>query len=371
MARTKKAGLGEYLRSILPQVKRKHPEQQHALELRLARRNQLVQQLSNKKQEASGIGDELNRLRFALNVARGSARGWETAQGENAKHRLTAADADQERLTAQIEEEEARLSVARDEIEGLQKSIQDATQGASVDEVKAYLSVLQAQLSQIAQLEGLIRESESQVSPVDSGEEELAALQQAREDLLADIAAGNAKREQLDALDAQVSEILSSNAGQQAEAKTKERDHLQTLAGLRRRLSAAQDRHAELLNQNPAVIEQLLIAQAASVYEHYVATAEALMTSFHQLQGLQEVLMVAVPESRVRLLSPAWPRLLIPSASGSVSPNHAGEHLYIGSEACHKEVIRVDRQRALAALTDAGVAETFPVNVRLGILGGA
>ena len=363
-----KAGLIEYLRSIASGGKHNQPLQKHALEERLDYRDSLVEQLASKQTEASQISDQLGRQRGELQSARNVVDGLSLRvsheesglgdfRGADSKHQLDAAQAELNRVIASIEADEERLDSLRGEIESLQREIQSISHGAAADDVKVYLSTLNKQRAQVAQLEELIRDVEANSSPDSIDAEELNAFQQAREELLADIAAGTAKPEELEALDAKAEGFLSDSAGRQAEAQNAARNHQQTLAGLTRRLSVAQERYAELAGRTPQVIEQLLIARAASVYKEYQAAAQVLITSFHQLQGLQEVLANAVPQSKARLLSPRWSGLFIPSASESVAPDQGAGFLYSGQDACQVSVLQEAHRQALAGLENEGLAD--------------
>lgn len=362
-----KSGLGASLRGIIPRNRERKPEQKESLEQRLEYRDGLVERLASKEKEAGDLRDQLARLRISQRNARDEVSGWkatvaqETRGGGQAhsKPRLDAAEAELRSVTARIEDRESRFQAVREEIEDPRQQIQLISQGASVEEVKAHLSALVDQEAQIAHLEGLIGDMEARSVPDDFGDGELDALQQSREDLLADIAAGIAQRDELEALDAQIAEILDDTEGQQAEALSEVRDHRQTVAGLERRLSAAKARHAELSAHTPKVIEQLLIARAAGVYQQYRRQAEALMESYHQLQGLQELLVSAVPQSKVRLLSPRWPNLFIPSVGASVEHGQEAEHLCSGREERQKGILLEDAERALSGLAVVGVSELF------------
>lgn len=363
-----KQGLIEYLRGITSRNKDRKPDKGGVLEQRFAHIDALSEQLANKQAEANDAAQRLGELRSELQDARNTVDGYRVRvsheesgisgmRDANSKSRLDAAESELNRVIADIEAQEKRLNSLRSEIENLHNEIQSISQGASINEVKAYLSTLGEQRALVMSLEELVRNTEASQAPNSVDAEELSAFQQAREELLADIAAGAAKPEDLEALDAQAEGFLSESAGRQEEAQNAARNYQQTLAGLTRRLAAAQERYAELDGRMPQVIEQLLIARAVDTYEQYKAASEALMTSYRQLQGLQEVLTVAVPQSKVRLLSPRWPSLFIPSTGEVVAPNHGADHLHSGQIACQVKTLKEDYQQALAGLDGDGLTE--------------
>lgn len=355
-----KNGLIEYLRGITSRNKDSKPDKGGVLEQRFAHVDALSEQLANKQAEANEAAQRLGELRSELQDARNTVDGYRVrASDANSKSRLDAAESELNRVVADIEPQEERLNSLRSEIENLHNKIQSLSQGASIDDVKAYLSTLIEQRALVTHLEELVRNTEASQAPNSVDAEELSAFQQAREELLADIAAGAAKPEDLEALDAQAEGFLSESAGRQEEAQNAARNHQQTLAGLTRRLAAAKERYAELVGRMPQVIEQLLIARAADTYEQYKAASEALMTSYRRLQGLQEVLAVAVPQSKIRLLSPRWPSLFIPSVGEVVAPNHGADHLHSGQSACQVKALQEDRQQVLKELVSNGISELF------------
>lgn len=368
-----KQGIIEYLRGITSRNKGRKSEKEGVLEQRFAHIDTFSKQLANKQVEASEATQRLGELRSERQSARDTVDGYRVRVSQeesgisgmrdaSSKSRLDAAESELTHVTADIETQEERLSLLRIEIESLRSKIQSISQGASIDDVKDYLSTLVEQRALVTHLDELVRNAEANRTSDSVDAEELNALQQAREDLLADIAAGTAEAEDLEALDAQAEGFLSESAGRQADARNVALNHQQTLAGLTRRLAAAQELYTELAGRMPQVIEQLLIARATDIYVQYKAASEALMTSFHQLQGFQEVLTTAAPQSKIRLLSPRWPSLFIPSASEVLAPDQDGGCIHSGQIACQVMALHEAHQHALAELANDGVSELFKKN---------
>lgn len=365
-----KQGFIEYLRGIASRNKDRKPEKENALVRLFAHQDVLSEQLANKQAEANAATQQLSQLRSELQSARNTVDGYRLRVSKeesglsdfkdpNSKHQLESARAELNRAIANLEAEEEHLDSLRRKIEGLRREIQSCGHGAEIGDVKAYLAALAEQRTLIAHLDELVRNVEASPASDDVDAEELSAFQRAREELLADIAAGLAKPEDLEALDARAEGFLNESAGRQTEAQNAARNHQQTLAGLTRRLSVAQARYDELAGRMPQVIEQLLIAQAAAAYEQYKAAAETLMASFQHLQGLQEVLSASVPHSKVRLLSPQWAGLFIPSVSDFVATNQGSDCLYGGQAACQINALQEAHRQALVGLAEEGLAELF------------
>jgi len=377
-----KTVLGKALTSLIPSFKKTSDSTDQStlsLKERLAYRSELKEQLTSAEHEAGQVRGRTSRQQIKLRQVRDELSGLKAREkggSGNAypglEEQIKAAETELDSLIEGISADELRLQALHSEIGALRNGIQQISQGAAVDEVKEHLQALQAAEDEVARFEALVRNA--QAVPVQERPEDdaLDALQLAREDLLADIAAGVASRNELAALDAEIQEILSDSDGHQATALGQERDNAQALAGLKRRLSAAQARRDALIAQSPEVIEQLLIARAEAVAEEYLANAQALQLSCRQLQGIAELLTSAVPgASKTQVLSGEWSRLMIPTlplqalreAQHTVAGN---EVLYSNLEIVSSEARHQARQEQLELLEALGLAALFQERAREG-----
>ncbi|WP_291519351.1 hypothetical protein [Acidovorax sp.] len=115
--------------------------------------------------------------------------------------------------------------------------------------------------------------------------ERVAALETQREDLLADIATGQDKAAELNALDERLAQEKKDIAKKGSQAAIE-----QTVAGLNRKLERAQSELAALQQKRPALMRALLRAQAEALGPEYVAAAFALKALHHRLRGLNSML---------------------------------------------------------------------------------
>lgn len=115
--------------------------------------------------------------------------------------------------------------------------------------------------------------------------ERVAALETQREDLLADIATGQNKATELNALDERLEQEKKDIAKKGSQAAIS-----QTVAGLTRKLERAQGELAALQGQRPALMRALLRAQAEALGSEYVAAAFALKAVFQRLTALSSLL---------------------------------------------------------------------------------
>ncbi|MCG6659303.1 hypothetical protein HOP52_16210 [Halomonas campisalis] len=316
--------LGKALSSLMPKTRKSVDSISQAplsLKERLAYRIELKEQLASTELEAGRVHERINQQCIKQRQVHDELAGL-TARAESSSRgsypglegQLKAAKAELSRLKERITTDKHHRQQLHGEIGALRQGIQQLSQGAALEEVREHQKALQAAEAEMVRFEALVRDAQAAPTLERTDDDALDALQQTREDLLADIATGEAKPEELAALDAEIQEILSDSDGHQASALSQERNNAQTLAGLKRRLSAVQARLEALKAQTPEVIEQLLIARAEAAAEEYLAHAQALQLSCRQLQGIAELLTSAVPgASKAQLLSGGWPLLMIPT----------------------------------------------------------
>lgn len=113
----------------------------------------------------------------------------------------------------------------------------------------------------------------------------IAELGTQREDLLADIATGQDKADELKVLDTRLAQQKKDLVEQGTQAAIE-----QTVAGLTRKLERAQAELTALQGQRPALLRQLLRAQAEALGHEYVAAAFALKASHQRLRALSLML---------------------------------------------------------------------------------
>lgn len=368
-----KRKLGDALGGLMPKKAPASTTPSLPLNERLARQQVIAKELPSLEQQASRVHQRIASARVKQNHARDRVTSLQatveresTGKGEpQSKGRLKAAEEELQSINQRVTAHEHHLLELQSDINTLNGEMETLIdQGASEEEVREHLRALKHAEAEVARLEALIRDIQSTTSPDRSSDQELDALQQAREDLLADIAAGDAKADELEALDAEIQEILEDGDGSQATALGQERDNAQTLAGLKRRLSAVKSNRDALQQQTPAVIEWLLIAQGEGLAREYRQHAEALMACYRRIQGVADVLTSAVPQTQVRLLPETWSLLMIPGlplhAFDGADHHDAGRSLFfLASEARNRGELKAASAEHLEKLREMGLGELF------------
>ena len=155
-------------------------------------------------------------------------------------------------------------------------------------ELQAVLQNQQAVAAAQATVDQLSQAIEAQnklAEQLRSRAERVAALETQREDLLADIATGQDKAVELNALDERLALQKKDIATKGSQAAID-----QTVAGLNRKLERAQGELAALQGKRPVLMRALLRAQAEALGGEYVAAAFALKAVHQRLRGLASML---------------------------------------------------------------------------------
>lgn len=137
----------------------------------------------------------------------------------------------------------------------------------------------------VTQLEQAIAAQHAKAAKQRAKAAAIAELGTQREDLLADIATGQDKADELKALDARLAQQKKDLAEQGTQAAIE-----QTVAGLTRKLDRAQAELTTLQGRRPLLLRQLLRAQAEALGSEYVAAAFALKAVHQRLRGLASML---------------------------------------------------------------------------------
>lgn len=179
--------------------------------------------------------------------------------------------------------------------------------------------------------------------------ERVAALETQREDLLADIATGQDKAAELNALDERLAQEKKDIAKKGSQAAIS-----QTVAGLTRKLERAQGELAALQGQRPALMRALLRAQAEALGGEYVDAAFALKAAFQRLTALSSMLreLGSVPA----IFMGADASLEVPAANLETVRPHVGinPNMLIERERTFRNVFGwIDKEKS--ALRELGV----------------
>jgi DNA repair exonuclease SbcCD ATPase subunit len=229
---------------------------------------------------------------------------------KDAVHALNAARAEEQRLKDELAE--LQQSLAGFDYLCTEAEVLEHQQALAAAELKA--AGLRAG---IAHQEQIIREAEGNVPSMDG-------LSQRREDLLADIATGDATAEALKTLDAQIEKRTKEVDQAAAKVKKATGQARQTIAGLTRKLAEAEAEvtkiKAEVL---PAALVGYLKARAETAAEEYMQAASALFEKLQQLVGIG-TLLKKFPEGNDVFLSVNWSQFRIPGfalkgCEGSIS----------------------------------------------------
>lgn len=183
----------------------------------------------------------------------------------------------------------------------------------------------QEQLAQandtVAQLKQLIADHQDRCAALQERAKRVTELETQREDLLADIATGQSKQAELEALDTDLAQLKRSIKEQSTQAATE-----QTIAGLERKLAKAQDEADLLTKKTNDLIRSLLLAQAEELGAEYAQVAARTNYLCRRLRALDSLLRAhgqyASFVGRAALEIPRFELRTMPKNSVPYHPDH-------------------------------------------------
>lgn len=290
---------------------------------------QLMSDLSERHQanaEIEALLDEQNKLastliglKNELLIARDRV---DTAyqrleQGVGSEMGVKDAQAEAERLRKEIARKEDRQNAIDERLQRLHAGVQALdSKGASMKSALAHERQLAAVSEKVSRLRALIAEHEQRLDVPTEEDGKLEALQLEREELLATIATGEGDPAHLEELDTQINALLADKEGVQAREAEKFRDARQTVAGLQKKLAAAEAELMELKDAAPFVLKQYLASELSKAAEAYNRSAEELATLFLHVQVIYELASrVPGPPNIPNLELSAWRDAVIPVAN--------------------------------------------------------
>ncbi|MDW7745871.1 hypothetical protein [Halomonas sp.] len=290
---------------------------------RLKRKDALTAELSSNRAEKGRLSTEthyhrtrLRDVRAELDALSRTAEQDEGRGGAQYHPRLNAVRQDLEDLTQTISTAEHRVQDLQARDAELQEQIEALDAGASAKEVLAHQDALGEAQAEVERLEALVASAEQaseQAASACGDDARLDRLLGQREDLLADMAAGEADQAALDLLDAEIKEIVDDEDSQQARALSTLRDKNQAVNGLRRRLERAQRYCEDVKSRTPGVLEQFLRRCAEEVGDDYLEHAQGLQRAFERLRGIDALMSEVLPGRTESLMPGQWYRMLLPA----------------------------------------------------------
>lgn len=316
---------------------------------RMASKRQAESDLESLMQDNSSVtvklGSERHKqieLRQQMNSYRASVeRDREKGKVSPYEERLRATEEEYQRCSETITKLEKRqLGIAEDK-QSLEQLIAEADAGADVDEVIAHQNALAAARDEVERLQALISEQEESLDSLTlDADERLDALQERREEVLADIALGEDNQDELKSLDKEIESIIGDTDGSQREALEKYRHASQTVSGLKVRLQRQEEKLAELEAMSEGVIEQFLLDQGNKLASGFAKHAKQLIESFVRLKAIDELLMEKGGRNAMTYVPGDWYRTFIPAigSAGADAPFIAESANY--AEQVHREIER-------------------------------
>ncbi|WP_022946972.1 hypothetical protein [Methylohalobius crimeensis] len=323
-------------------------EHKQAIERRIAEVREHIGEASAladaKRLETEGAWREFERYQKVA----GPKEDLDDLQREKlARLRQAAEKADQEAQAAR--EDFQALTAELNELE--RNALPNCNAGAAIEEALAY----QARVAEIqGQIEGLEKLIEEQRQIVENSQAEVPALDglyQKREDLLADLAIGQASKADMETLEAEISEAEKNRdkAIQRAKrGEVKANQARQTIAGLERKIEPLRQELAEIEDKGPEVLRQLVRGEAEVLGKEYAELATALKNHFVRLVGLSMLLKSLGGKEFLTTVELALPGFALDTCKAVELPAHPGWlyqlHSWSDRETFHK-AMHSERER--------------------------
>lgn len=284
---------------------------------RIEEHNATLDRIEDLKRERGTVRAQLDQIRNRLPSYRQEVSTLQN-QREVEKYRYMLEEA-QDKLDS-ARHEESLLSARRNELESEIGALQTALaanqeRGADIAELLEHSAALVAARDALSELENAIAEQEVQQDTYahNDDDSEIDALQRRREDLMADLALGNARQVDVEAIDIEIEKQLKNPNGQLGERIEKHKNALHAIAGLRRKLPALREQIDELEQKTPAAIELFLRRQADELGSQYLKEVHKLTGLYRQLMALDEFAKRRLGFSEYLFRAPTSSFLLVPS----------------------------------------------------------
>lgn len=242
---------------------------------------------------ASGIRDEkrLKAGEASLQVSRfretmggaGADAGYEASKLQELVAEAEAAYAEER----QANEKYDRLS---EEINTIEAELRECTCFITVDDVLQYQKDIAEAERKVSGIENLFELQQRVISEARAGIPQAADHRQARENMLADVAAGNATDKDLAKLEDKIRSETTAIKDATAKAMPIIETAQQTIAGLQRRLEGAISERDTLKKKKAEIISFFLTSEAEQIGEEYVSLALQLIDKFKRLRAVDELL---------------------------------------------------------------------------------
>ncbi len=192
-------------------------------------------------------------------------------------------------LLSEQKELQKNMAHATSQIEEIDKKLSVLNQGASVDEILLHQATVLENADKITQLIELISDQEKIIEDAREGLIDLSPLLQKKEDLLADIAQGEATREDLEPIEANIANQEKLLSQQKTERKNLSSEASQVISGLKRKLESLEMERERLNILTPKIMDQFLMGEAETVAKEYQAHAKQAISSLTRLIALERL----------------------------------------------------------------------------------
>jgi len=279
------------------------------LHARIEQRNEILSQIQTARTELEVLSDQESSIRNQLNEVHAEVRGIESdiefKQSGHKDANLGALPGRLERFQAQRDELQHRHQEVLQRKEQAMVKIQHleyvalpaCMQATSVAEVLAHQDAIAASGDEERRLMAVIDTQRRIIDETRASLIEPPSRDGERAELLAEIALGHKRQDDLEALETQVIERRQDFENACAEASPIIQRAQQTIDGLQHKVAGVKEHLAQLRAKTPEVLRQYMVGEAERVAAEYAEHAKAVKNGFLAMYGIEQLLYVITGKS--------------------------------------------------------------------------
>jgi hypothetical protein len=258
----------------------------------LERKEQLERELKGKQEKQRALSLTIGRINRELLEVKNAIKGYSnkgSISGFISSDYQSKLKVNQE----EVNKLEAELTKAKGEIAALNKDIDDITADLSECEHKANVAhvlehqkAIEAEQAELDKYQSLIQEQQNKISAASIKEDKVTPLINRREELMADIALGKAKAENLVELDKDIARTRQAQEAEQLVRNQTITDANNTISGLERRTDSIKDRITKLNHLTPGILDYLIMGMAQQSAEDFNRIAQEMVQKLTELAAL-------------------------------------------------------------------------------------
>lgn len=273
----------------------------------------LLVKIGSHKDRLSMIGRQILDERDAVHGYSNTAVPKYKKLKEQREYTLNSLLREREDLSALFEADSAALSSVNSELENIDQIV-------SAGEVIQHQKDVIKKTELVDHLQNLIDEQQAIINTKNDTGIDTSSLYNKKSDLLADIAQGEDKHDELNEINTEITQKEKQKSDLATKKEAAANQALQTKAGLIRKLEIERQGLERLHKHTPCILDQFLLTESKKLCKEYLLCANKTRKYMLRLAALQE-LIVSQGERNGAVIFPENIQACIPGIVQSLAPN--------------------------------------------------